>query len=63
MEEIDHEAIRERKGICSGCGSPLREVGPIEGDQRGDVFECTKEGYGHVEHRMYGDRYYENDGG
>lgn len=59
MEEADHEEIRERKGICGGCGSPLREVGPIEGDRQDDAFECTKKGCGYVEHRLYGDGYYE----
>lgn len=59
MSDIDREAIRERKDICAGCGSPLREVGPLEGDRRGDAFECTDERCGYREHRLYGDRYYE----
>ncbi|MFC4439117.1 MULTISPECIES: hypothetical protein [Natrialbaceae] len=57
--DIDRETIRERKDVCAGCGSPLRKVGSLEGDRRGDVFECSKHGCGYTEHRLYGDRYYE----
>lgn len=29
MVEPDREEIRERKGVCGGCGAPLEEVGEI----------------------------------
>lgn len=59
MDDVDRERIRERKDVCGGCGSPLRKVGPIEDARRDDAFECTNEGCGYREHRLYGDRYYE----
>lgn len=43
MSDIDRDAIRKQKAICGGCGSPLREVGPLEGDRRGEAFECSKD--------------------
>jgi hypothetical protein len=63
MEDVDHEEIRERKGVCGGCGAPLRKVGEITAeDRRGDEFECSREPCGYVEWRMYGDTYYELQG-
>lgn len=58
MVDPDREEIRDRKGICGGCGAPLRKVGEIE-DRRGDEFECSRDSCGYVEWRMYGDTYYE----
>lgn len=55
----DREAIAEAKNVCAGCGADLTKVGPIEGERRGDEFECTREQCGYVEWRMYGDNYYE----
>lgn len=59
MDDVDHNTIRNKKDICGGCGAPLRKVGEIDGDRRGDEFECTRETCGYVEWRMYGDGYYE----
>lgn len=58
MEDVDREEIRERKGVCGGCGAALRKVGEIE-EWRGDEYECSRESCGYVEWRMYGDTYYE----
>lgn len=57
---VDRKEIRERKGVCGGCGSPLRSLGEIEGDERGEELECTSEHCGYVEWRLYGDGYYEH---
>lgn len=61
MQDGDREAIRERKAVCGGCGAPLRKVGEIQ-ERRGDEYQCTREGCGYVEWRMYGDTYYEMRG-
>lgn len=63
MEDVDHEENRERKDICGGCGAALRKVGEIEGEHRGDEFECSRDTCGYTEWRMYGDTYYEIVGG
>jgi hypothetical protein len=59
MNEVDHGAIRDTKNVCGGCGAPLRKVGEIDGDRRGEEFECTREACGYVERRMYGEEYYD----
>lgn len=64
MDDVDREAIRDRKGICGGCGAPLRATGDIEAaDHRGEAFECTRDTCGYVEWRKYGDGYYEHHDG
>ena len=60
MVDVDHDEIREQKGVCGGCGAPLEATGDIEADdRRGEAFECRRETCGYREWRMYGDGYYE----
>ena len=63
MDDVDRESIRDSKGVCGGCGAPLRSVGDIpEEGRRGEGFECTRGTCGDAEWRLYGDRYYELQG-
>jgi len=59
MNDVDQESIRNRKGVCGGCGGSLRKAGEIPGERRGEAFECSRETCGYVEWRMYGDTYYQ----
>lgn len=56
----NRDAIRDAKDVCAGCGAELVAVGPSEGDRRGFAeFECSREGCGYKEVRLYGENYYE----
>lgn len=59
MVDVDREEIRERKGVCGGCGAPLESVGDVQGEKRGEAFACTRETCEYTEWRMFGDTYYE----
>lgn len=56
-ESPDREKIEEAKNACAGCGAELVKVGPIEGEKRGEAFECSRESCGYREHRLYGESY------
>ena len=52
MVDVDHEEIREQKGVCGGCGAPLEATGDIEADdRRGEAFECSRRSRGYTDRK------------